>query len=65
MKVTKLGILVMVAAVALMLGAFRPGIEPQSAEASIVAIYALPSAVPILAPALAPASAPGNLAVVG
>jgi len=65
LKVTKLGILVMVAAVALVLGAFRPGIEPDRAEASLVAVYAVPSAIPTLAPALAPASAPGNLAVVG
>jgi len=67
LKVSKLGILLMVAAAALVLGAFRPGIAPERAEASIVAMYGVPSALPMAGaiPAIAPATAPGNLAVVG
>ena len=62
-SLTKLGLWATVAAVVLVLGAFRPGIEPERAEAAFAGMYSVPSSVPGTVPAFAPASPPGNIAV--
>jgi len=63
LSLTKLGLWATVAAVVLVLGAFRPGMAPERAEAAMAGMFSVPSSVPGLVPAFAPASPPGNIAV--